>query len=88
MIAGTGPRRKRPYLPCPYCRRARSACWVMPCLGLERLLARKETQSGEARLAQWVRGGGFILTRKDGRHIKGNPIEWEQRAIAYYAAEK
>lgn len=75
--------------PCSGCRRPRSTCWVMPCLYLEMLLQRDSgSKRGEARLAQWVRAGGALLTRKDGRHIDGNPVEREREAIAHFAAKE
>jgi hypothetical protein len=36
--------------PCPGCGRARSTCWVMPCLYLEQLRAR-----GPAAVDRWLR---------------------------------
>jgi hypothetical protein len=60
----------------------------MPCMGLERLLACDHTRTGEARVAQWVRGGGFILTRVDGVHIEGNPVAWEEEALTHFKNER
>lgn len=54
--------------PCPWCGRARSTCWVMPCLELSLLLERAPSSpADERRLASWARAAGGKLVRA---HVK------------------
>jgi hypothetical protein len=47
--------RKRPR-PCTGCGRKRAACWTMPCLHLETVLA-----AGPRKVIPWLRAGGAPL---------------------------
>lgn len=47
--------------PCPGCGRARSTCWIMPCLHLEVVIER-----GPKAVARWGKPGGMIITPKGG----------------------
>lgn len=47
-------------LPCPGCNRARSECWLLPCLYLETILAK-----GPDAVARWAKPGGGKVVRDD-----------------------
>lgn len=42
---------------CPWCGRAASTCWIMPCLDLETALARAD----DRRMARWAKAAGIKL---------------------------
>ncbi len=44
---------------CPYCARARGACWIMPCLELERAFTR-----GVHAVQKWA-GPNFVVALKE-----------------------